>query len=115
MFTKRLLNLIALDCPPVSPLLRNRGYRVLRFRVSRPPSHNRSQSSQPPPPPSLPQLLQLPRHGASCPVGIGVSCSADRQALGKITAEGVFLEQLERDVGQYLPEVDEQQISPEVC
>ncbi|CAN0109902.1 unnamed protein product, partial [Hapterophycus canaliculatus] len=58
--------------------------------------------------------LQLPRHGASCPVGIGVSCSADRQALGKITAEGVFLEQLERDVGQYLPEVDEAQISPEV-
>ena len=58
--------------------------------------------------------FQLPRHGASCPVGIGVSCSADRQALGKITPEGVFLEQLERDVGQYLPEVDETQISPEV-
>ncbi len=59
-------------------------------------------------------FVQLPRHGASCPVGIGVSCSADRQALGKITPEGVFLEQLETDVGQYLPEVDENQISPEV-
>lgn len=59
-------------------------------------------------------MSQLPRHGASCPVGIGVSCSADRQALGKITAEGVFLEALERDVGKYLPEVDESQISPEV-
>lgn len=57
---------------------------------------------------------QLPRHGASCPVGIGVSCSADRQALGKITKEGVFLESLERDVGKYLPEVGEGQISHEV-
>ena len=64
--------------------------------------------------PLPPPLVQLPRHGASCPVGIGVSCSADRQALGKITAEGVFLETLERDVGQFLPEVDETQISPEV-
>lgn len=45
---------------------------------------------------------------------MGVSCSADRQALGKITAEGVFLEALERDVGQYLPDVDEEQVSPEV-
>ncbi|CAM9123982.1 unnamed protein product [Ectocarpus sp. 13 AM-2016] len=60
------------------------------------------------------RVIRLPRHGASCPVGIGVSCSADRQALGKITSEGVFLEKLERDVGQYLPEVDESQISPEV-
>lgn len=70
----------------------------------------------PPPPTPLFPILdeQLPRHGASCPVGIGVSCSADRQALGKITAEGVFLEALEKDVGQYLPEVDEAQISPEV-
>ncbi|KAM3576299.1 hypothetical protein VYU27_001831 [Nannochloropsis oceanica] len=53
------------------------------------------------------RVIRLPRHGASCPVGIGVSCSADRQAKGKITKEGVFLEQLERDVGQYLPEVDD--------
>jgi fumarate hydratase, class I len=43
------------------------------------------------------RVIRLPRHGASCPVGIGVSCSADRQALGKITADGVFLEELERD------------------
>ncbi len=53
------------------------------------------------------RVIRLPRHGASCPVGIGVSCSADRQAKGKITKEGVFLEQLERDVGQYLPDVDD--------
>jgi fumarate hydratase class I len=53
------------------------------------------------------RVIRLPRHGASCPVGIGVSCSADRQAKGKITKEGVFLEQLEKDVGQYLPEVDD--------
>lgn len=46
------------------------------------------------------RVVRLPRHGASCPVGIGVSCSADRQALGKITREGVFLEQLETNPGQ---------------
>ena len=51
------------------------------------------------------RVIRLPRHGASCPVAIAVSCSADRQALGKITAEGVFLEQLETDPAQYLPEV----------
>ena len=50
------------------------------------------------------RVVRLPRHGASCPVALAVSCSADRQALGKITAEGVFLEQLERDPAQYLPE-----------
>jgi fumarate hydratase class I len=50
------------------------------------------------------RVVRLPRHGASCPVAIAVSCSADRQALGKITAEGVFLEQLERDPAHYLPE-----------
>ena len=50
------------------------------------------------------RVVRLPRHGASCPVGIGVSCSADRQILGKITAEGVFLEQLETNPAQYLPE-----------
>lgn len=49
------------------------------------------------------RVIRLPRHGASLPVGLGVSCSADRQARGKITAEGVFLEALERDPAQYLP------------
>jgi fumarate hydratase class I len=50
------------------------------------------------------RVVRLPRHGASCPVAIAVSCSADRQAVGKITADGVFLEQLETDPAQYLPE-----------
>jgi fumarate hydratase class I len=52
------------------------------------------------------RVVRLPRHGASLPIGIGVSCSADRQALGKITREGVFLEQLEHDPAKYLPAVD---------
>ena len=51
------------------------------------------------------RVVRLPRHGASCPVAVAVSCSADRQALGKITADGVFLEQLEEDPARYLPEV----------
>ena len=51
------------------------------------------------------RVIRLPRHGASCPVGIAVSCSADRQALGKITRDGVFLEALETDPAKYLPEV----------
>ena len=50
------------------------------------------------------RVVRLPRHGASCPVALAVSCSADRQALGKITAEGIFLEQLETDPAHYLPE-----------
>ncbi|MFT4084720.1 MAG: fumarate hydratase [Nocardioides sp.] len=50
------------------------------------------------------RFVRLPRHGASLPVAIAVSCSADRQALGKITAEGVFLEQLETDPAQYMPD-----------
>ena len=50
------------------------------------------------------RVVRLPRHGASCPVAIAVSCSADRQMLGKITADGVFLEQLETDPAQYLPD-----------
>ncbi|QWZ08424.1 fumarate hydratase [Nocardioides panacis] len=50
------------------------------------------------------RVVRLPRHGASCPVAIAVSCSADRQALGKITAEGVFLEELDRDPAKYMPE-----------
>jgi fumarate hydratase class I len=53
------------------------------------------------------RVIRLPRHGASLPIGLGVSCSADRQALGKITPEGVFLEQLEHNPAKYLPEVDE--------
>jgi fumarate hydratase class I len=51
------------------------------------------------------RVVRLPRHGASCPVAVAVSCSADRQALGKITRDGVFLEQLEQDPAKYLPEV----------
>jgi fumarate hydratase class I len=50
------------------------------------------------------RVVRLPRHGASCPVALAVSCSADRQALGKITKDGVFLEQLEHDPAKYLPE-----------
>ena len=56
------------------------------------------------------RVIRLPRHGASCPVGLGVSCSADRQALGKITRDGVFLEQLETNPAQYLPDIDEKQL-----
>ncbi|MEO6570016.1 MAG: FumA C-terminus/TtdB family hydratase beta subunit, partial [Ilumatobacteraceae bacterium] len=51
------------------------------------------------------RVVRLPRHGASCPVGIAVSCSADRQAVGKITRDGLFLEELERDPARFLPEV----------
>ncbi len=60
------------------------------------------------------RVIRLPRHGASCPVGIGVSCSADRQILGKITKQGIFLEQLETDPAKYLPEVQQQECSAEV-
>jgi fumarate hydratase class I len=60
------------------------------------------------------RVIRLPRHGASLPVGVAVSCSADRQALGKITAEGVFLEELERDPAKYLPEVTGEALSSEV-
>ena len=56
------------------------------------------------------RVIRLPRHGASCPVGLGVSCSADRQILGKITKDGVFLEQLETNPAQYLPEVTEKDL-----
>jgi fumarate hydratase class I len=52
------------------------------------------------------RVIRLPRHGASLPVGIGVSCSADRQILAKITPEGVFLEQLETDPARFLPDVE---------
>jgi fumarate hydratase class I len=60
------------------------------------------------------RVIRLPRHGASCPVAIAVSCSADRQALGKITREGVFLEQLETDPGKYLPDVTDGDLGGEV-
>src|SRR5690349_13364989 len=60
------------------------------------------------------RVVRLPRHGASCPVAIAVSCSADRQVLGKITAEGVFLEQLETDPAHYLPPVTDEQLEDEV-
>jgi fumarate hydratase, class I len=56
------------------------------------------------------RVIRLPRHGASCPVAIAVSCSADRQALGKITRDGVFLERLETDPAQYLPDTDEEEL-----
>src|SRR5882672_1132554 len=51
------------------------------------------------------RVIRLPRHGASLPIGLGVSCSADRQALGKITREGVYLEELEHNPAKYLPDV----------
>ncbi|MGA0863037.1 MAG: fumarate hydratase [Ilumatobacteraceae bacterium] len=60
------------------------------------------------------RVIRLPRHGASCPVAFAVSCSADRQALGKITADGIFLEQLETDPARFLPEVTEDKLSEEV-
>jgi len=60
------------------------------------------------------RVIRLPRHGASCPVGIAVSCSADRQALGRISPEGVFLEQLEQDPARYLPETTAEELSDEV-
>jgi len=59
------------------------------------------------------RVVRLPRHGASLPVAIAVSCSADRQALGKITAEGVFLEQLERDPVRYMPETTDEKLADE--
>ena len=60
------------------------------------------------------RVIRLPRHGASCPVALAVSCSADRQALGKITRDGVFLEQLETDPARFLPEVTDTMLSDDV-
>jgi fumarate hydratase class I len=57
------------------------------------------------------RVVRLPRHGASCPVAIAVSCSADRQALGRITPEGVFLERLETDPARFLPDVRDEHLS----
>ena len=60
------------------------------------------------------RVVRLPRHGASCPVAFAVSCSADRQAVGKITAKGIFLEELETDPARFLPEITEDQLASEV-
>jgi len=60
------------------------------------------------------RVIRLPRHGASLPIGIGVSCSADRQIKAKITKDGVFLEQLETDPAKYLPEVTEAHLGGDV-
>ena len=60
------------------------------------------------------RVIRLPRHGASCPVGLGVSCSADRQILAKITRDGVFLEQLEENPARYLPDVDANELGGDV-
>ena len=60
------------------------------------------------------RVIRLPRHGASLPIGIGVSCSADRQALGKITKDGVFIEQLEHNPARFMPDVDEAKMSGHV-
>ena len=60
------------------------------------------------------RVIRLPRHGASCPVGVAVSCSADRQCLGKITKEGVFLEALEHDPAKYLPDTTHDDLGGEV-
>jgi fumarate hydratase class I len=56
------------------------------------------------------RVIRLPRHGASCPIAIAVSCSADRQALAKITAAGIFLEELERDPARFLPDVTDEHL-----
>jgi fumarate hydratase class I len=60
------------------------------------------------------RVIRMPRHGASLPIGIGVSCSADRQALGKITRDGIFLEQLETNPAKYMPDIDEASLSGHV-
>src|SRR5258707_12800610 len=60
------------------------------------------------------RVIRLPRHGASLPIGLGVSCSADRQALGKITRDGVFLEELEHNPPKSLPEVDTTRLGGDV-
>ena len=60
------------------------------------------------------RVIRLPRHGASLPIGLGVSCSADRQALGKITKDGVFIEQLEHNPACFMPDIDEAKMSGHV-
>jgi fumarate hydratase, class I len=60
------------------------------------------------------RVIRLPRHGASLPIGLGVSCSADRQAMGKITRDGVFLEELEHDPARFMPRIDEASLGGDV-
>jgi fumarate hydratase class I len=60
------------------------------------------------------RVVRLPRHGASCPIAVAVSCSADRQALARITADGMFLEQLEMDPARFLPETDHEELGGDV-
>src|SRR5262245_2399289 len=60
------------------------------------------------------RVIRLPRHGASLPIGLGVSCSADRQALGKITRDGIYLEELEANPARFMPEVDEAKLAGHV-
>ena len=60
------------------------------------------------------RVVRMPRHGASCPVGLAVSCSADRQIMAKITREGIFLEELETEPAKYLPEVGDDELGGEV-
>jgi len=58
--------------------------------------------------------MRLPRHGASLPIGIGVSCSADRQVLGKINRDGIFLEKLETNPSQFLPDINLNDVSEDI-
>ncbi|MFL0691214.1 MAG: fumarate hydratase [Agrobacterium tumefaciens] len=60
------------------------------------------------------RVIRLPRHGASLPIGLGVSCSADRQAKGKITRDGIYIEQLETDPSKYMPDIDDSALSSSV-
>ena len=60
------------------------------------------------------RVIRLPRHGASNPVGIAVSCSADRQAKAKITSEGIFLEQLETDPARFMPDITDVDLGADV-
>lgn len=60
------------------------------------------------------RVVRMPRHGASCPVGLAVSCSADRQILAKITRDGIFLEELETEPAKYLPEIGDNELGGEV-
>ena len=61
------------------------------------------------------RVIRLPRHGASCPIGIGVSCSADRQIRAKINSRGFFLEKLEKDPAQFLPTIQDRADNPAVA
>jgi fumarate hydratase class I len=60
------------------------------------------------------RVVRLPRHGASVPIGVGVSCSADRQVLGKISQDGIFIEKLETNPARFLPDIDEKALSGDV-